>query len=113
MNEAAGGSCHCGKVRLSVPRAPEWVGECNCSLCRKLGWLVAYYPPEEVRVDGETVPYVWGDRMIAIHHCPTCGAGTHWTAEVEGIDRMGVNARLLDGFDRGAVEVRAIDGASF
>lgn len=55
------GSCHCGAVTLSVPHAPEWVGSCNCSLCVKTGWLVAYYPDDAVTVEGETVAYVWGD----------------------------------------------------
>ena len=65
------GSCHCGAVRIAVPAAPEWVASCNCSICRKLGSLVAYYPDDgSVKVDGATVPYVWGDRMIALHHCP-------------------------------------------
>jgi hypothetical protein len=50
------GSCHCGGVRLTVPHAPLWVGSCNCSLCRKTGWLVAYYPDDAVTVEGETVP---------------------------------------------------------
>jgi len=72
------GSCHCGAVTLSVPHAPEWVASCNCSLCTKTGWLVAYYPDDQVTVDGETIPYIWGDRMIGIHHCPICGCGTHW-----------------------------------
>jgi len=21
---------------------------------------------------GETAAYIWGDRMISLHHCPTC-----------------------------------------
>lgn len=118
------GSCHCGQVRIAVPRAPDWVASCNCSLCRKLAWLVAYYPRSEVRIEGETVPYVWGDRMIGIHHCPTCGCGTHWWGLEEALagdlppevrsllaDRMGVNARMLDGFDPEQVEVRLMDNS--
>ena len=92
------GSCHCGAVTLSVPHAPEWVGSCNCSLCAKTGWLVAYYPDDAVTVEGETVAYVWGDRMIGIHHCPVCGCGTHWRTLGEDFGKMGVHARVLDGF---------------
>lgn len=103
------GRCHCGRVTLSVPRAPEWVGSCNCSLCTKLGWLVAYYPDDEVTVEGDTIAYVWGDRMIGIHHCPTCGCGTHWKTLGEDFGKMGVHARMLDGFDVEAVEVRLLD----
>ena len=57
------GSCHCGAVRLTVPHAPSWVGSCNCFLCVKLAWLVACYPDDAVKVEGETKAYVWGDRM--------------------------------------------------
>ena len=118
------GACHCGRVRLILPRAPDWVASCNCSLCRKLAWLVAYYDPAEVEAEGETVAYVWGDRLLAIHHCPVCGCGTHWRALDEALAgqlpddlrrslerRMGINARMLDGFDPAAVEIRLVDNA--
>jgi hypothetical protein len=106
------GSCHCGAVRIAVPRAPDWVGSCNCSICRRTGALVAYYRPDEVRVEGETATYVTGDRFIRFHHCPTCACHTHWDANAEALagdlpngvrdaltTRMGINARLLDGFE--------------
>jgi hypothetical protein len=97
---AINGSCHCGGVRITVPARPEWVGSCNCSVCRKLGWLVAYYPDDGgVQVEGETVPYIQGDRMIAMHHCPVCACMTHWESTGESYGRVGVGARLLDGFE--------------
>jgi hypothetical protein len=105
------GSCHCGNVRIEVPSQPEWVSDCNCSLCRKLAWRVAYYPPDQVTVSGKTTAYVWGDRMIGIHHCPVCGCGTHWQTLGEDFGKMGINARLLDGFEESAVEVRKFDNA--
>lgn len=107
----AQGSCHCGRVRIEVPNAPEWVAACTCSLCRRTAWRTAYYLPDQVRVIGETVAYVWGDRMIGIHHCPVCGCGTHWTTLGEDFGKMGINARLLEGFDEAAVEVRRFDNA--
>ena len=105
------GSCHCGGVRITAPRLPDWVGSCNCSLCTRLAWRVAYYPPADVQVEGETTAYVWGDRCIGIHHCPVCGCGTHWKTLGEDFGRMGVHARLLDGFDVAKVEVRYLDNA--
>ena len=110
------GSCHCGGVTLDVPHAPEWVGSCNCSICSKLGWVVAYYPDgpraeTPVEVEGETRVYVWGDRCIGLHHCPTCGCITHWRTLGEDFGKMGVNARLLDGFDLAKVEIRYLDNA--
>src|SRR3954454_15213927 len=120
------GSCHCGKVRIEAPAAPEWLGSCNCSICRRLGTLMAYYPDDGgVKVAGETAAYIWGDRMIALHHCPVCACKTHWESTGESYGRVGVNARLLDGFavakgedgqavylfDGAPIEVRLLDNA--
>jgi hypothetical protein len=99
------GSCHCGKVRIEVPRAPDSVGSCNCSLCRRTGWIGAYYPEAEVRITGATVAYTWGDRMIGIHHCPVCGCATHWLSLGEDFGKMGINARMLDGFEAAGAAV--------
>ena len=112
------GSCHCAAVRIAVPRAPEWVASCNCSICRRTGALVAYYRPGEVRVEGDTATYLTGDRFIRFHHCPACACHTHWSANPQALagelpddvraaltTRMGVNARLLDGFEVRAGEV--------
>jgi hypothetical protein len=121
------GACHCGAVKITVPYAPgenperPFVASCNCSFCRKSGSLVAYYPDDgSVWIEGETVAYIWGDRMISQHHCPTCGCFTDWRSTGESYGRIGVNARLLDGFevkdgvplwDGRAVDVRNFDNA--
>ena len=115
------GSCHCGKVTIEVPGAPEWVGRCNCSFCRRIGALMAYYPDDGgVRVEGETAAYIWGDKMISLHHCPACGCFTDWRSTGESYGKVGVNARLLDGyserdgrslFDGRAIEVRPMENA--
>ena len=58
-------SCHCGAVGLQVPHAPEEVKECNCSICRRNGALMAYYSPKDVRLrpeSGATDIYVAASR---------------------------------------------------
>ena len=65
-----------------------------------------------MRVEGETATYLTGDRFIRFHFCPACACHTHWSANPEALagdlpedvraalaERMGVNARLLDGFE--------------
>jgi hypothetical protein len=105
-------SCHCGAVRIAVPHLPPKLTDCNCSLCRRVAGLWAYYSPAEVRVVGETVPYVQGDRMLETRHCPTCGCVTHWSpTERADANRMGVNARLMDPAVIAAIPVRRLDGA--
>jgi len=108
-------------VTIEVPGAPEWVGRCNCSFCRRIGALMAYYPDGGgVRVEGETAAYIWGDKMISLHHCPACGCFTDWRSTGESYGKVGVNARLLDGyserdgrslFDGRAIEVRPMENA--
>lgn len=43
-------SCHCGAVRILVAERPWVLTACNCSLCRRLGTLWAYYRPDEVAI---------------------------------------------------------------
>jgi hypothetical protein len=120
---ALNGSCHCGATRFEVPTAPEWLGECNCSFCTKRGALWAYYPAEQFTLlnsaEGQAT-YCWNSRLVAHHHCQNCGCATYSESPSFGADgpdfskpRVGLNARLLDGFDTGAAERKKIDGASF
>ena len=106
-------SCHCGAVQLEVDAAPAEVTDCTCSICRRYGVLWAYYEPDRVRVlpSGVTTDtYAWRNRSIAFHRCRTCGCVTHW-AGLDGRNRMGVNARLMEAEVLAAARVRHLDGA--
>mgnify|MGYP001627549667 CR=1 FL=1 len=102
--------CHCGAVRVTLPRPPQRLTQCNCSLCRKLGTLWAYFTPAEVTVTGETETYVQGDRTLATHRCRVCGCVSHWSS-LTGADRLGVNVRLMDPAALADIPVRRFDGA--
>ena len=107
-------SCVCGAVRFEIVQAPSEVTACNCSACRRLGALWAYYPASEVRIvegAGTTVGYARGDRCIAFHHCPTCGCTTHWESLDPADARTAVNARLMAPEVVEAARVRRLDGA--
>lgn len=106
------GSCHCGAVTLAVPRKPKTLTSCNCSICRRIGGLWAYYNPARVKISGKTDIYVWGDRTIDIHRCKRCGCTTHWSSRNPAkADRMGINMRLADPVAIEGVRVRRFDGA--
>ena len=105
--------CHCGQFRLRVAR-PQTLTRCNCSICSKLGWVLAYYESDQVEyLSGQArmAPYVQGDRTLTAFHCPTCGCQTHWVGRGEHAHRTGVNARLFDIKDVEGVTVRFLDGA--
>ena len=108
-------ACHCGAVRFEIAEAPTYVAECNCSICAKLGTLWAYFHPDQVASSGtpeRTRAYVWGDRTLEFHSCSTCGCTTHWQAiDGSNANRMGINARLMEGLTPQDVELRHFDGA--
>lgn len=109
------GTCHCGAVRLTLPFAPEKATLCNCSLCRRLGGLWAYYEFGTVVIEGhpeQTEAYIWGDRTLRTIRCKTCGVATHW----EPLDgpagaRHGVNISNFEPALVQTVTVRHFDGA--
>jgi len=108
-------TCHCGAVRFSIPRKPETLTNCSCSICRRYGVLWAYYTQDEVTVEasaGGTEAYSWDKKSIQFVRCTSCGCITHWEPIVEERgSRMGVNARLFEPEQLGAVRIRRLDGA--
>ena len=110
------GSCHCGAVRVEVPRPPESLTNCNCSICRRTGALWAYYATSEVRVTagaGATEGYEWGDRTLRLVRCATCGCVTHWEPLPGNTGgKMGINARNFEPALLDTVRIRRLDGAS-
>lgn len=107
-------SCHCGAVSLTLPEAPDYLSECNCSLCARIGARWGYYDPAEVAIEGATAAYIRDDMdppTLALHHCQHCACTTHWTA-LPGHEknRIGVNMRLVEDGLLDGIEVRPIDG---
>ena len=111
------GSCHCGRVRITLPRKPESVTHCNCTLCAKSAFQGVYFSSEELIIEGETDSYVRADSnpaCIAQHRCRHCGIITHWTPLTEPPhERMGVNARLFEPGTFEGVPVKQVDGRSW
>lgn len=114
------GTCHCGAVRISIPRTPDGITQCNCTLCTKTGMRCCYFKPDEVQVEaapGATTAYVRADldeTWLATHHCTTCGVITHWTGlPGRGLDKMGVNVRLFGEDVVAGVAVTEVDGRSW
>ncbi|RZT95044.1 GFA family protein [Rivibacter subsaxonicus] len=109
-------TCHCGAVRVEVPRKPRSLTNCNCSICRRYGTLWAYYKASEVRVSaapGATSDYAWGDRRLRFVRCNICACITHWEHILPAASsRVGVNARNFEPESLGPVRIRLLDGAS-
>ena len=73
-------SCHCGSVKITIASQPEFMQDCNCSLCSNSGGVWGYLNPAAVKVEGETKGYIRKDNpqpAVEIRFCNICGATTH------------------------------------
>jgi hypothetical protein len=111
------GSCHCGRVTVSVPDRPEFLNECNCSVCSKLGAMWGYYTADQVDVSGTPGGYVRGDvpePSLRFHSCTHCGATTHYAMiEAGPTSKVGINMRLFDPAELIGVEHRFGDRRNY
>jgi hypothetical protein len=108
------GTCHCGAVSLTLTHRPDYINQCNCSLCTKSGALWGYFSAEDVTVEGQTQAYARADLerpAVHVHFCRQCGSTTHFAplAPVPQ-DFRGVNMRLFDPAALAGVELRFPNG---
>jgi hypothetical protein len=116
-------SCHCRATQFTVETAPIELASCNCSFCAKRGALWAYYTPAQFKLitaPDRVSTYQWGSYTVKHHYCAICGCGTFsespdWSKGEPDFDnpRVGVNARLFDGFDLEPLPVRKMDGKAY
>jgi hypothetical protein len=114
-------SCHCGQVRIEIPKRPDFINACNCTLCSKSGAQWAYFHPSEVRVEGATKEYSRADKedpAVNIHFCANCGSTTHFVLTPSAISKfgnvqLGVNMLLADEKDLVGTELRYPDGRAW
>ena len=111
------GRCHCGACTVQLPRTPDSVTICNCSLCRATGWRGVYFGSDELEISGHFDGYVRMDldeAFLRTFRCKNCGQATHWEPLTEPPhERMGVNANLFDPAVIARLPVRQVDGASW
>jgi len=114
-------SCLCGQVELDLERRPDFVNECNCTLCAKSGARWGYFHPDEVEIEGVTHGYRRDDKpdpAAEVHFCPACGSTTHFVLTERAAARfgntmLGVNMALADEADLAGLELRFPDGRAW
>ncbi|MBV1688041.1 GFA family protein [Novosphingobium sp. G106] len=113
---AYSGSCHCGAVTFTVEGdPPAGAMSCNCSHCRRKGFLLSFVPAEQFRLDsGEDslVTYTFNKHAIAHRFCKTCGAQPFAEGENGGVKMRGINLRCVPDIDLDALTIQQVDGAS-
>lgn len=111
------GSCHCGKVAYSLEaEAPTQAMECNCSICRRKGYRLSFFAPDQFRLEtprDELTVYTFGNHVIQHQFCRTCGCAAFGEGTgPDGRAMVAVNLRCTEGLDLTSVEVTPFDGAS-
>ena len=115
-------TCACGSVTVTVNRKPDYIFDCDCSLCRKSGAAWGYFTSDEVRADGHTIAFARKDKtvpIVNIHSCAVCGSTTHFTltdayrAQHPDLDQVGVNMRLFDAEQLNGVEIQYPNGCEW
>jgi hypothetical protein len=111
------GNCHCGAVRFSLTIAPPAKAyACNCSICKRAGWLLAFAPEDAFRLisgEGEVTDYQFHKKHLHHPFCRTCGVRAFSRGkDKEGKGTVAVNLRCLEGLDATALPIESFDGAS-
>ncbi len=112
------GDCHCGRIAFDLEGEVRDVIECNCSLCRKRGGPLAFFPRAALTLktpEVDCATYRFNKENIAHHFCTVCGVspfsdGAH---PGTGAEMACVNVRCLPDVDLAALNVQQVDGASF
>jgi hypothetical protein len=114
--KAYSGGCHCGKVRFEVKTDLARVIACNCSICSKAGWLLAFVPAEQFTLlsGGDVLSdYQFGKKRIHHLFCPGCGIHSFGGGVgPDGREMRAVNVRCLENVDVDALAITPFDGKS-
>jgi hypothetical protein len=110
------GGCHCRRVRFEVlaPAHLE-VGECNCSMCSKAGYLHLMVQKERFKLlSGEDAltTYQFNTGTAKHRFCRHCGVKSFYVPRSHP-DGFSINARCLDEGTVTGMTVTQIDGKNW
>ncbi len=110
------GGCHCGSVRFEID-APAIIEatDCNCSICRKSGYLHLFVADSDFRLlKGKDVltTYTFNTGVAKHHFCSRCGVKSFYVPRSHP-DGVSVNVHCLDEGTVESVNITAFDGANW
>lgn len=110
------GGCHCGAVRFEVDApAVLTVQDCNCSICRKTGYLHLIVPRSRFRLlqgEASLSTYTFNTGVAQHRFCAVCGIKSFYVprSNPDGVD---VNVRCLDDGTVTQVVIEPFDGRNW
>ena len=109
------GGCHCGAVRFQVIVDQHQADECNCSICRKKGFLHLIVPPEKFTLlQGAEVlsTYTFNTGVAKHTFCRVCGIHPFYRPRSHP-DSVDVNLRCLDQDVLDQFQITPFDGINW
>jgi hypothetical protein len=109
------GGCHCGAVRFRVVVDNHKADDCNCSICRKKGFLHLIVPPERFALlqgDDVLTTYKFNTGVAQHTFCRICGIHAFYRPRSHP-NCIDVNVRCLDGNVLSDFEIVPFDGANW
>ncbi|MEG4318394.1 MULTISPECIES: GFA family protein [unclassified Microcoleus] len=109
------GGCHCGAVRFTVAVDKHEARNCNCSICKKKGFLHLIVPPERFTLlCGEDVltTYTFNTGTAKHTFCRICGIHSFYRPRSHP-DRFDVNVRCLDDYAISQFQILPFDGVNW
>lgn len=111
------GSCHCGRIAFTVDGEVARAIDCNCSLCRRRGGLLAFFPRSAFTLhtpEAQASLYTFNTHAIGHRFCPVCGVAPYSEGRdpATGADVVAVNLRCLPELDLSGLHIVPFDGAS-
>lgn len=110
------GSCHCGAVAYTVTGEFTEAMRCNCSHCKRKGFLLGFVPDSAfalLRGEDMQTTYHFNKHHIDHTFCKVCGVQSYG----HGHDGSGnymtmINLNCLEDFDTSTLTIKEFDGAS-
>ncbi|WP_106640416.1 GFA family protein [Allosphingosinicella vermicomposti] len=108
------GSCHCGAVAYTLDEDPVDAISCNCSICRRKGYVLAFATPDKFRLETsrEAISvYTFKNHIIRHQFCKICGCAPFGEGKGPQGPMVAINLRCAD-IDLDKVTITPVDGAS-
>ncbi len=109
------GGCHCGAVRFRVEVDQHKADDCNCSICRKKGFLHLIVAKNKFTLlQGEDVltTYKFNTGVAQHKFCRICGIHSFYIPRSHP-DCIDVNVRCLDGDAIAQFEIVPFNGQNW
>ena len=109
------GSCHCRRVTFELRANLDYVVDCNCSLCRRVGALWHGASKSNLRIvtgEADLVLYEFNTKTAKHYSCSYCGIHPFIHPRIDP-SAWAVNVRCIDGVDLSAIPILPFDGENW